>query len=346
MNTYLFLTEYLCYDRRIASSLTLFIGDNTYAIASEVRTWSREFIKRHGAENLIDIDAKSSTSSDIFDAISAMPFIAEKRLIIVRGMPPIDKESIDLCTLFRDLLHPAAALLFVIPSLDKRLSVSKALIALCETKTFPSLSDSEILQWIRREFSLRSSTIMSDVPQTLLSLCGNDQWILHHEIEKLALASSDAPITRQLLFSLCIPSGSEIIWRFTDAIAAAKPREAMSYLHWRLDRGDDAMGLWYVLLSFVRNLALVSSALAEGLRTERSIAERTEINPMGVRSILSLARSLDPAKIASILSFAADAEIALKTGGFRSSTSDMSEVIALIERLILLCMRPDICRKA
>ena len=69
-------------------------GENLYALRGEKRRWIDEFSKKHGPENIVRVDGKGLTVRILLDEVGVMPFLAEKRLVIVDGVPKSTKEEI------------------------------------------------------------------------------------------------------------------------------------------------------------------------------------------------------------------------------------------------------------
>ncbi len=314
-------------------NLHFFVGENIYALEMELKRWKTHFSEKHGPENLLTIKGKESSVSDILDAVATMPFIAEKRLVIIEGVPKIEKE--DFPSILKNI-HPQTVVVIVDAKPDKRLGIVKEIEKAAELKRFDSLSPAELSQWIRSLVQKLGVSIAPDAQKLLLSIVGDDQWTLLSELQKIA-AYADGEIRREHVEMLAVSSGSQVIWRLTDLVGSKKSGEALEFLRYRLERGEDAYGMWSILLNMIMNLGLVSAAVQTGLRDERSLTSATGLHPFAIRGLLPLARSLDEPKLKQLIDWAAAADIQLKTGGYHYSAEHPHEVIALTERMILMC---------
>lgn len=314
-------------------NLYFFTGENSYALTKELRRWRQAFASKHGQENLHVLQGKSAMYSEILDAVAVLPFIAEKRLVIVEGIPKIEKD--DFADLLRGI-HPQTVVAFVESKPDKRLSVVKELEKQAQVKSFPSLSDAELRSWVLAELASLGASIRPTALSTLLSCVGSDQWTLQTELQKLSIAVGGSTIEPSHVELHCIPSGSQVVWRLTDLIGSGRANEALIFLRHRLERGEDPYGLWVILLSMIKNLTLVFAALQEGAREERGIATATGLHFMSVRGVLPLAKSMTMQRIRQLVDGASQADIALKSGGYHYSSEKPHELIALTERLILM----------
>ena len=317
-----------------APVLHFFTGENTYALSKELSRWKQQFISKHGPENLLLFNAKDHTLSDILDAVSVMPFIAEKRLVILEGIPKIEKEDfISLCS----SIHPSTVLVIVEPKPDKRLGIVKEIERVAEKKIFSSLSPAELRSWLHALLSTLGSSMTSDAERALLSHVGSDQWTLEMELRKIAAGSKTSEITVSDIDALAVPSGSQVIWKLTDLVGSKKSEEALRFLRWTIERGEDPYGLWSILLTMIKNLTFVFSALEAGHRDQRSIASATGLHPFAISGLLPLASAMNLERIHRLVAWASEADLQLKTGGYSYSPERPHEVILLTERAILMC---------
>lgn len=315
-----------------SSSAFLFTGENTYTLRQELSRWKHSFQEKYGIHNFAEYVGRDMTITPFLDAVSSMPFIAEKRLVVIEGLPKVDRE--EFATVLREM-YDGTLLTIVEPKLDKRLGIVKDLEKLCEVKAFPSLSPYELRRWAGSLVHHLGTSISAQTLDALIDVTGDDQWILDSEIRKLALFAGSRPISIEDIDLLAVPSGSQVIWTLTDLIGSGRQIDAIRFLHRRLERGEDAYGFWIVLLNMIKNLVLVWSALDDGKRDERSIASATSLHFLSVRGLLSLARSLDRTKVQKLIDYAVSNDQALKTGGLHFSADHEHEVVAVTERLIL-----------
>lgn len=313
-------------------NLYFFTGENSYALSKELKRWKQGFVQKHGQENLHVLQGKTASYSDILDAVAVLPFIAEKRLVILEGIPKIEKD--DFLELLEEI-HPQTIVAFVDSKPDKRLSVVKELEKKAQVKSFPPLSDAELRSWIRALVTSLGSSMHQDALQALLSCVGHDQWTLETEVQKLA-AAAGGTIEESHIERYCVPSGTQVIWKLTDLIGSGRSRDAFLFLKSRIERGEDPYGLWVILLSMIKNLTLVFAALQEGGRDERGIAAMTGLHFMPVRGVLPLAKSMTMQRMKELVDTAARADIELKSGGYHYSSEKPNELIGLTERLILM----------
>ncbi len=318
------------------SSIFLFTGENAFALREEKKRWISEFVKKHGEENMVRVAGKHLTFRGLLDEVAVAPFIAERRLVVVEGLPLLTKEEVEGLP---ERVHLQTVVLFIEPKIDKRLAGGKQLLQTAEVKEFALLSGKAMLEWIHAFVISLGASIDVHATSLLLELLGSDQDMLAEELRKLALFANGRPIDASMVGELTLPTFEGVVWTLTDLLSAGRREEALLYAHRHLERGGDAYGLWAVLLGMLKNVVAVASARSSGQRDIRVIAEDLQVHFFAVRTLLPYASRIDPSALKRFLSDTVDADIALKTGAHRATDEAPQELLALIDRFILTAPR-------
>lgn len=332
----------------------LFTGENAFALRGAVTRWVREFKERHGEANLTRVMAEKVRFADFLNEISTAPFIAERRLVIVKGIPSFftddteesgvrtkgSKKDESEMTLLLKEVHPHVVLLFIAPKPDRRLTFTKELIKAAQVQDFPLLKGEALLQWMRS--LLRDLHAAADAPALafLLETVGEDQMALSQELAKLALYARGRPVTREAVSLLAMPSAERTVWRLTDLLGEGRTQEAVSYVCELLRHGESAQGIWPILLWILTSLTQVVAALEKGTTSLQSIVEQTGVKFNAARSLLPLARKVGSQHAVTLLRPLLDrvarADIGFKTGTLGAGADPEEEVAAaVLERCLL-----------
>ncbi len=313
-------------------SVFLFTGENVYALKAEQHRWISEFREKHGEVNLSRLEGATLNAGTLLAEVSAAPFIAEKRLVVVDGIPSCSKEEMQ--RIFAEV-HPQVLLLFADPKPDKRLSATKEILATATVKEFSPLTGMHLLQWLRALVQEHGSSCADDVLAHLVEIVGADQQALAQEVGKLALHASGRPIAREDIERLVLPSAERTVWHLMDLLGEGKTEEAVSFARDLLERGESPQSLWNMLLWMFKNLTDVTAAVQAKITAPLSIVQATGIKFGTVRSLLPLARRCQSGKLKAILAQVAEADIGLKTGAYRATAENEEELEALIDRCLL-----------
>lgn len=315
------------------SQIYLFTGENACQLREEKMRWVKQFTEKHGAENLMRLDAQGLTFRQFLDEVSVAPFLAEKRLVIVSGVPRFSKEEMQALSYH---IHESCLVVFVDPTPDKRLSGVKELQKVAEVKEFAALKGGALDAWMMSLLKSLKATMSPDAKKELLASVGEDQEMLMQEIEKLALYANGRMIGIDDVQMLVIPSGEEEIWTLMNLIAAGKEKQGVLFAKTLIERGTAPHSLWGMLLWMLENVTLVSVAVQEHQTNPAKIAQMGVPFP-SVRTLMPLASKVSLEGLRSVLASATASDIELKTGGYRATAEAPEELHALIDRFILNC---------
>jgi DNA polymerase-3 subunit delta len=313
------------------SNIHVFTGENVFALEEALGVWTKQFALKHGTENLLRIDAKDVTARDLLDIAGVAPFLAAKRLAVLRGQPKLTKEDV---AVLAASMHPDVVLLFAEPKYDQRLGGIKELLKLAHVETFAPLRRPQLLAWMAQFARQQGAVLSPDAAQQLLQVVGDDQQMIASELCKLSLFAGGATISTSDVDILAMPGeGSQ--WRLTDLLTEGRTHEALLYADDLSKRGQDAFATWNILLWLIRTLVLVAGCASSGMTQAASVARAAGVPPYRVQPLLALQRRIGMPAIRTLVRQAVASDVALKTGGYRASADDPEELESLIDRLIL-----------
>lgn len=313
------------------SQLYVFTGDNEYLIREERKRWVDEFARKYGNDNIANLNGPDVKVRDLLDEVAVLPFLAERRLIVIHGMVRCTKEE---ASIFVHSIHPNVLVLFVDPKPDKRSAGIKELLASAEVKSFAPVKGSSLHTWIKQYATVLGVRIDAEAQAMLVEYVGEDQGLLSGELDKLATYANGRTISVTDIEKLCIPSDEGIIWKISDMLCGGFRVQAQKYAKRMLDRGGDAHGLWAILLSLLKNIVAVRGAIEEGMRSPKDIAEATGVHIFAVKSLITYAKNIKTNQLHEFLDWSVETDIALKTGSLRASDDAQQEILSVIDTFI------------
>ncbi len=318
----------------MSAQLFVFTGLNDFALRDELKRWTSEFTERHGEENLTPVDGERTTYRELLDSVSSAPFIAEKRLVIIRGIPRGTKEDIDRLLAS---IHPAVIVVFVDPAPDKRLGSVKALLQVATVREWNPVRTAELRRWMTQYLSQWKTTIDAPAADRLIDRVGEDQQLLSMELRKLALHGGVRPISIADVNALVVYQGERQVWALMELLRKGGAADAIGCVRDLLAGGESAQGLWAMLLWMLANVAPVASSAARNGGNPAAVAKETGVNIRTVRSLLPLVRGKSNDEIAALVDRIVDYDMALKTGELRATDGEPQELTATIERVLIAC---------
>lgn len=298
----------------------------------EKRRWMQQFSSRHGDSDLLLASAKDIDLRTLLDAVGTAPFLAEKRLLLIDGIPRLSAEE---CELLIRSMHAQCILVFLEPEPDGRLASVKALQKLATIKDFELKKGKALKVFLQNEAKLEGVTVDDDALDRLLAIVGDDEAMLRQEIRKCALFVGNRCVTRQDIEQLAVPGGEQEIWELSRLLGSGNAQMSLLFVHSLLQRGEDAFSIWNILLWIIRQYVSVWSLVQEGVHNSAEIARRSHVPFPSAKTLAPVASRTSCASLRSLLEQATKNDVELKTGGYRSTAESPEEVQCLLDLLVL-----------
>lgn len=290
--------------------------------------------------NTTDLEGAKLTFDDLVQSASAMPFLSDKRLVIVRSLSrrvkassasgdgpaaddaeaePSDEgapaaRSSGKSGLLAEIaawlpqLSPTTELVLIETS-DERGNLPASVVNLVkkakgEIHPPRHLGPSELIRWVGVRARNQGGKISSEAAQALVRAVGDDQTRLDREIEKLVTYSLDEEITPATVQALVSEVRDENIFHLVEAIGRGDRRDALALARTLLWGGAQAP---YLLIMITRQYRM-----ALGLRDAETAGQndRTIAAALGIKGDWQLSR--------------------LREGSRRQSTSQLRRAYGLL----------------
>jgi DNA polymerase III subunit delta len=305
--------------------------------------------------NITDLDGPQTDAADLLGQAGMMPFLAPRRLVIVRGyLAHLDKRlaaskstdsaaHADAAQLLTGLAAPmdTTDLVFIETSLDKRRLLWKGFtynerpapgfqdliqakhVQLVEAAT-PDLN--QLANWLAQQARERAIPIEPRAVQLLAVYVGANLRQLDNELDKLATYAAGRPITPADIHLLVSDASEAMIWTLTDALTGRRGKEAMQALY-HLRRGDaNAFYLLTMIARQYRTLIKVKEAMSrpEGRgANEYDIAKLVGEKPFPVKKAMQIVRNFALDDLVDVLDRLVMADFAMKTGSDQEAELDL-----------------------
>lgn len=321
----------ILYNLGVSSHIFFITGDSEYGVRTEYTRWKQEFILKHGSENALLLRSDEVDFRELIDEISTAPFLAERRLVMVQGVPKFTKEQMEA---LNNAIHTQSILAFFDASPDKRLGAVKYLLEHASVQECAAPSPAELRAWIERECTQKSVTLEAGTAQHLLELVGTDQAKLATEIEKL-VSIPNRTVSVQALQALVIPSTEHEIWRLSNLLLQNDSVRLLQTARDLLRQGEDIHSLWAMYAWTVRSIVSMWAASAGGFKGVTDITKASGVAFPTVRTFIGVLPLLRAHDLAVLVDWVAQIEIAAKTGEIKTVTEDNRELVCVYEEGLL-----------
>jgi DNA polymerase-3 subunit delta len=264
-----------------------------------------------------------------------LPFLAERRLVIVRGLlerfesrgKSSRRKKITRVTNQQNECKSLAAYVTKLPDstilvlIDNSRITSKnplfsEISAKAKVKSFPLLRDTRLRQWIQRHITEEGGTISPQAVDLLAKLVGGNLWIMANEINKLTLFTSGRCIEEGDVKMLVSYAQQANVFAMVDAILEFKVGLAEQSLHQLLQRGASSA---YLLVMLSRQVQMIVRAKELSSQAEPEVEIQTRL---GLPSEFALRRTLEQAdkhpwpRVIELYHKLLETDLAIKTGKY------------------------------
>jgi DNA polymerase-3 subunit delta len=261
-------------------------GENSFGWQLELRRLVDPFVEEYGDLALERLDGQEADLAQIQGALSGLPFLASKKMVLLRA-PGANKQFTEQAEQLLSDLPETTDVIIVEPKLDKRLSYYKYLKKNTDFREFPELDPNGLAQWLIATAREKDGSISSSDARYLVERVGANQQMLSNELEKLLL--HDPKITRNTIDLLTEANPQSTIFQLLEAAFAGHTKQALDlYTQQRALKVEPpqiiAMLSWQLHV-----LAIIKTATD---RSTDQIAREARINPYVLGKSQSIARNL------------------------------------------------------
>lgn len=303
--------------------IRVFHGDDGFSITEAVRRAKTSV----GPEEVRDsnttiLEGNSFKPFDIIAAASTLPFLADRRLVLVYGL----LESMDgrgnsrgaewdgLTDQLTELPGSSEIVFVEKTTLRANARGIKTAGPGADVREFRSPRGPALEAWARDRFTRYESTANRDAIARLVWLAGGDLRLLDSEIGKLALYAGEREVTQADVDEMVGEAREASIFAAIDAVLERRPGVAMRLMYNLLEGGTSVGSIISMLARQVRLVLLAGTLRAEGV-------ELTDIgNRIGLRNRYALDKTLGQASrfgksyLALMHRRLLDADLDIKTG--------------------------------
>ena len=286
--------------------------------------------------NTTRLDGRKVSLSELTHACDAVPFLADRRLIIVEGMlarlePRRKKNEEESGEEVDEEANPGlakelAAYLPRLPETTRLVFVETKTLAknnpilkhaaddkAAHVKEFSAPDARQLPQWIQARVKTKGGAMEAGAVSELAEHVGNDLRLLDTEIEKLLTYRANQPIRAEDVRALVASVSESSIFDLVDAIGQREMRRALKLLHDQLDHNAAPMYLLTMITRQFRLLLQTRDFAARGKTVEQAAAQ-LKMHPFVARKTWMQSLNFSLPQLEAIYQKLLDTDIAIKTG--------------------------------
>jgi DNA polymerase-3 subunit delta len=324
---------------RTPPTFYVFHGDDEFSRKAEVKVM-RSRMGEQADLNTEVMDGKTVRAADVISAVSSMPFLADKRLVIVEGMlswlsrkgaGKTGKAELEYLTDKLPHLPETARLIF---SEAETLGDSNAVLKLARedpygyAKTFNPPRDP--VNWIVRQVEHYGGKIGSQAAGALAAVIGDDFRRADSECLKLVIfVGGDRAITEDDIIQLTSYIAEAKIWDMVDALGERNGPKAITFMH-RLLENSEPLALLGMINRQFRLLIQVREVLDAGGMPSDLMKLADIKSSYTAQKLAQQARNFTISQLESVHRYLLDVDFSIKSGQVKDDVLALDLLVATL----------------
>jgi DNA polymerase-3 subunit delta len=232
--------------------------------------------------NTTVLDGLKVTPQQLHAACETVPFLAEKRLVIVEGLlerfetkaktgkkktphqPDQPEEYIIIAEAIRKI-PPFTECVILGGEIGERNSLRRELAAFAKIKSFPLLNKAQLSEWIERRVTESGGSISPQAIATLVKFVGNDLWKMSGEVDKLTQLAAGRRIEEADVKAAVSDTQEANVFAMVDAVMESRTGAAQDLLQQQFKDGAAPAQLLAMLARQLRIIFQVKEMRGRGL---------------------------------------------------------------------------------
>ena len=263
--------------------------------------------------NFETFHAGSATADDVVAAANTLPFLSERRLVVLHGIDKMDATSLAVLCSYAEDPSLSTVLVMTCVKVDRRTKLFKAVQKAGVVHEYKA-ERREYPGFIVEMFRKRGCEVTRDGAVVLLERVGEDLRRLSAEVEKIAaFVGPDRRLGREEIESVVAQTASVSVFVMTDAIGLRELETALRAADALQAEGESPVRLATMATWHLRNLIKVRALSDRGLDKFAITREAGLRGEWQTRNLLQQAGRFDSAELVAALRSAADMEAEMKT---------------------------------
>lgn len=273
--------------------LYLFYGPEQYVKEQALLQLSQALIAPElKSLNYQTMDGETVTADDIINACETLPFMSEKRLVVVKDLPVLlqgGRSNIDedkLKSYLPRISSTTCLVFYCTDEVNKRKALFTAIDKVGKVIEFELLKQEEITKWIKSMLKRNGKQMEPSALEYYVSIAGNRLEDIYNDLQKLMIYIGDRKvITRADIEQVVTPVAEYTVFQLVEAIGMKKTDQALMLLHQLLGEGQNVFALLALIARQVRIIFQCKWLKEKGL-PQKEIAQKLGLHPYVVKKAM------------------------------------------------------------
>lgn len=270
-------------------------GTNSFGLKRELDSLVAAFLADHDEMGLERVDGEEVEFDRLSEALTSLPFLVSKKLVILRS-PSANKKFAEQAGKLLAEVPETTDVVIIETKLDRRSAYFKLLKKSTDYREFPELDANGLARWASDYAKQSDGSLSSTDARFLVERVGVNQQLVAHEVEKLLLHSST--ISRQSIELLTEATPQSTVFELLEAAFNGNAKRTMALYAEQRAMKIEPQQIIAMLAWQLHIIALVKTA---GGRAPDAIVKEAKVSPFVVKKTAAIARSLTPGQFKKLL---------------------------------------------
>ena len=249
----------------------------------------------------------------VIDLAQTLPFMADRRLIIIRSSG-FFKKSPDLLSDYMKSIAPDTYFIFNETEVDKRSRMYKAVKSAGYIAEMNTPSGRELEQWVAIIMKEAGKKLKKSTAQYIVTNCGTDMMTLKSELDKLiAFTGGSSVVTEDDVRQICSIHTDSSVFDMVESMAKGQQKMAMSQYYRLLEDREPPMRI-LILIARQFKLLFESKCLVAAGRSRQEVGAAIGLPPFIAGKYIELSRRFSSEFLLNALSECTNSEKLIKSG--------------------------------
>lgn len=258
-------------------------------------------------------EGKGINPNEIIDMAETMPFMAEKRLIVIENSGFFKNKCDELADYFENP-SDSTCFVFVEAEVDKRSRLYKRVKERGRIAELNAQDEKSLVRWIVGSLNRENKKITQSAAALFLTKTGADMENIQRELEKLICYVGERDsINIEDVEAICTTVITNNIFEMIDAIAKKQQKKALELYYDLLTLKEPPMRILFLITRQFNLLLQVKDLARLGFNTAET-AKKAGLHSFVAGKYVSQSKSFDSKWLADAVEICAGTEEAVKTG--------------------------------
>lgn len=301
----------------------LFYGNEEYLKNYYEKKFKNSILNLNEAMNFDIFESKDISVDSIISSANTLPFMADKRLVLVKNSELFQNARKDETEKMKQYLNDipeSTCIVFIENEVDKRNKLYKAIQNIGHIVEFTAPKENELVTWLQREFKNNNKSIETKVAIYMLRTVGMDMELLTNEAQKLiAYRYNDTIITKEDIDLICSKSLEAKIFDMLDAMGNKNANKVLEIYNNMIILKEAPIKILIMIIRQFRLLIQTKFLLSKGY-SSNNIADRLNLRLFVVNGLINQSKNFSYQSLLEAFEECLDTDVSIKKGEVDAKT--------------------------